>query len=572
MHHPDDDPKLLDYNAWLFQEHADESQRQAQRERQDALVRRCQATIGPRTFISELAMVAPTSLRLGADSYIAAHAYVTGTVHTGDDCTINAFSVVRGTVTMGNAVRIGAHTSILGFNHSMAPDRPVFRQAGTERGITIGDDVWIGSNAVLLDGVTVGSHAVIGAGSVVTRDVPDWAVVGGNPARVLRDRRVPKPAARGDGSVEAARGLADLARRATAQARALIARCWQQDALAPDGTPSGRYVDAPGARPTLRAHADAVEISQLLLGEPPAELPAREHVRRLRQNQDPRTGLTPLLDEEGRHGPAPSGYADGALHYHILSLGYALDLLGSRFAHPIVAVADMTPQEIVDTLNGQPWQDMGWAAGAGVDSLSTALMWNLLREPHPSPHTLTQCDTLFGWLHTHCRPDNAMWTGPRPQDGLLQVVNGYYRAVRGSFAQFGLPVPHPEQAIDTVLEHAADVRHFGPGLTTACNALDVAHPLWLAGRQTGHRRAEAEEWARAQLAGILEQWVDGQGFPFRFPSPGGPDHQDQRPGLQGTEMWLAVLWYLADILGMADSLGYRPRGVHRPEPALSLPR
>ncbi len=566
----DDDPKLLDYNAWLFWQRADETQRQRQLERQEALLRTCEGAIGPRTFVSELAMVSPTRLRLGADSYVAAHAYVTGTLEAGDDCTINAFTVVRGTVGLGNGVRVGAHTSLLGFNHSMDPDRPVFRQPSTERGITIGDDVWIGSHVVITDGVTVGAHAVVGAGSVVTRDVPEWAVVGGNPARVLRDRREPRPARRGDRRLAAARRLAELSGRATQQADALLARCWEPEAAAPDGTPTGRYVDAPGAAPTLRAHADAVEISFLVRGAAPAQLPADEHVRRLRQNQDPRTGLTPLLGPDGRHGPTPTGYGQSDTHYHVLSLGYALDLLGSRLAHPVRAVAELTAEDLASTLDAQPWRDHGWAAGAGVDTLGTALLWNLRHDPEPSPAARARLDAFFGWLVTHCRPGDGMWTGPRPQDGLLQAVNGYYRATRGSFAQFGVPVPHPERAVDTLLEHAADERHFGPGRTTACNVLDVAHPLWLTRRQTSHRRAEAEEWAFAQLDLVAEQWVDGEGFPFAFPPLSGPAAAAHRPGLQGTEMWLATLWYVADLLGVAESLGYRPRGVHRPEAAVSL--
>jgi hypothetical protein len=51
-----------------------------------------------------------------------------------------------------------------------------------------------------------------------------------------------------------------------------------------------------------------------------------------------------------------------------------------------------------------------------------------------------------------------------------------------------------------------------------------------------------------------------------------PESGEQNlPGLQGTEMWLSIIWYLADLLGHSESLGYRPRGVHRPEPALLLP-
>ena len=52
--------------------------------------------------------------------------------------------------------------------------------------ITVGDDVWIGANVTVLPGVTIGSNTVIGAGSVVTRDIPDWSVAAGNPCRVIR--------------------------------------------------------------------------------------------------------------------------------------------------------------------------------------------------------------------------------------------------------------------------------------------------------------------------------------------------------------------------------------------------
>ena len=67
--------------------------------------------------------------------------------------------MVRGEITLGDAVRIGAHTSLLAFNHTMTdPDVEVFRQPITSRGITIGNDVWIGSHVVILDGVTVGTR------------------------------------------------------------------------------------------------------------------------------------------------------------------------------------------------------------------------------------------------------------------------------------------------------------------------------------------------------------------------------------------------------------------------------
>lgn len=67
-------------------------------------------------------------------------------------------------------------------------DVPMNAPGNDEADIVIGDDVWVGYGAQIMPGVTVGSHAIVGAGAVVTRDVPEWAVVGGVPARLIRMR------------------------------------------------------------------------------------------------------------------------------------------------------------------------------------------------------------------------------------------------------------------------------------------------------------------------------------------------------------------------------------------------
>lgn len=192
-------------------------------------------------------MVDPDTLAVGSESLVAAHAYLTGTLDIGNNCTVNAFTVVRGSVSTGDGVRIGAHTSILGFNHSMDPSEPLFRQPLTSKGIVLGDDVWIGSNVVVLDGVTVGSHAVLAAGAVVTKDVPEWAVVGGNPARMIRDRRA-RPASRGAG--DGIRGrLARFADAARDDAPAILARSWDRRREAAAAARGAATWTTPGARP-----------------------------------------------------------------------------------------------------------------------------------------------------------------------------------------------------------------------------------------------------------------------------------------------------------------------------------
>lgn len=86
-------------------------------------------------------------------------------------------------VSIGDKTQIGPNVQILTADH---PRNPAEREAGLENGrpIRIGRNVWIGGGAILLPGVTVGDDAVIGAGSVVTRDVPAGTTVVGNPARV----------------------------------------------------------------------------------------------------------------------------------------------------------------------------------------------------------------------------------------------------------------------------------------------------------------------------------------------------------------------------------------------------
>lgn len=568
-----EDGLRLDYNGWLFWREAGPEAQEHQRARQENLRVRTGAVIDESAFVSDLAMVAPDEFRIGARSYIAAHAYVTGDVVLGDDCTVNVFTVVRGRVQLGEGVRIGAHTSILGFNHSMDPGLPVYRQPVTERGIVIGDDVWIGSNVVILDGVSVGSHAVVAAGAVVTKDVDDWAIVAGNPATMVRDRRVPKSststAARRDMLADR---LATFSERARAEAGAVVERSWEPDGTAPDGARSGRWVDAPGAGPARRPHADAVEISMLLTGQPPGQLDREEHLRRLRFGQDPASGLTPEVDESGRHTATTTTYESGDEQYHVLSLGYALDVLGSRLEHPVRTVAAMSPDDVLAFCETRPWRERGWSAGAAIDSLGTALLWNLRFGQTDATAARRGVDALIGWLTTHASRTTGLWSDARLSDGLLQPVNGFYRASRGTFAQFGVPIPYPERVIDAAFEQTADSRHFGPGRTTACNMLDVAHPFWLAVRQTTHRRDEIRTFAAAALEQVLEQWVPGEGFPFRFAPSSGPTGIDQVPGFKGTEMWLSTVWYLADLAGVSESLGYRPTGVHRPEPAWDLAR
>lgn len=114
-----------------------------------------------------------------------------GHISIGNDCSINPFCILygHGGLNIGNMVRIAAHTVIIPANHSFEDfDVPIMYQPESRKGINIGNDVWIGSGVRLLDGITIGRGSVVAAGSVVTKSVPDFSVVAGVPARVIKSR------------------------------------------------------------------------------------------------------------------------------------------------------------------------------------------------------------------------------------------------------------------------------------------------------------------------------------------------------------------------------------------------
>ena len=116
-------------------------------------------------------------------------------IRIGEDSLVGEYSVIRGQggVTIGNRVYTSPFTQIIAVNHIFDdPSRSFVEQGITAEGIEIEDDVWLGAGAIITDGVHVGKGAVVAAGAVVTKDVPPHTVVGGVPARVIRQIEGPR--------------------------------------------------------------------------------------------------------------------------------------------------------------------------------------------------------------------------------------------------------------------------------------------------------------------------------------------------------------------------------------------
>jgi len=101
----------------------------------------------------------------------------------------NTYIGVYQPITIGNYALIGAYCYIISGSHSYATrKKPIVEQEFIGNSVLIGDDVWLGTHVVVLNGVTIGNGAVIAAGSLVNRDIPEYEVWGGVPARFLKKR------------------------------------------------------------------------------------------------------------------------------------------------------------------------------------------------------------------------------------------------------------------------------------------------------------------------------------------------------------------------------------------------
>lgn len=101
----------------------------------------------------------------------------------------NAFIAVRGNLKIGSDTIFGPGVSIHTENHNFESiSKPIRLQGATRKGVTIGKDCWIGSKAIILDGVNIGNHVIVAAGAVVNKDIPDYAIVAGVPAKIIKMR------------------------------------------------------------------------------------------------------------------------------------------------------------------------------------------------------------------------------------------------------------------------------------------------------------------------------------------------------------------------------------------------
>lgn len=110
-----------------------------------------------------------------------------GAVHIGKECRVGLRNTLIGPVEIGDHTILAQNVVLSGLNHNYRDiARPVSLQGISAAPIVIGSGAWIGANSIVTAGVRIGNHSIVAGGSTVTKDVPDYSIAAGNPARVIK--------------------------------------------------------------------------------------------------------------------------------------------------------------------------------------------------------------------------------------------------------------------------------------------------------------------------------------------------------------------------------------------------
>lgn len=129
--------------------------------------------------------------KCGKNVNIYPKAKFSSSVELGHNSDIGLAARLNGKVVIGNAVIMGPEVLVFTQNHNTSQTDIAIKYQGVteEKPVYIGDGSWIGARAIILPGVHIGKGSVVAAGAVVTKNVPDYSVVAGNPARVVKQRK-----------------------------------------------------------------------------------------------------------------------------------------------------------------------------------------------------------------------------------------------------------------------------------------------------------------------------------------------------------------------------------------------
>jgi acetyltransferase-like isoleucine patch superfamily enzyme len=187
----------LNWMPWLYYSLSEKHKSWAfewQKEVQDSLAFLETVVVGENCFVSSEAKIFSEpgrGISIQNGSWIGGNAFLHGPIRLGDHCSINHGTKMDGGaagIVLGSGVRIAPGCALFAFNHGTNSGMEIRNQGVSSKGICIGNNVWIGANCCVADGVTLGNDCIVGMGAVVTKNFPSGVIIGGVPARILKDR------------------------------------------------------------------------------------------------------------------------------------------------------------------------------------------------------------------------------------------------------------------------------------------------------------------------------------------------------------------------------------------------
>lgn len=115
--------------------------------------------------------------------------HIPSIVKVGEGTIVNSGCILNGPITIGKYSMIGFRTLLFANEHNFKPEKLICIQEASIKPIEIGDDVWIGAHVFVRGDIKIGNHAIVGAGAVVTHNIPEWEIWVGVPAKKIGDRR-----------------------------------------------------------------------------------------------------------------------------------------------------------------------------------------------------------------------------------------------------------------------------------------------------------------------------------------------------------------------------------------------
>lgn len=187
----------LDYMPWLYASLKPSLKREIdawQKDWQQQLMDMETLVIEAGAYIASTARLfaePQRAIHIASGCLLGADCFLHGPITLGEQVSINHHASLdggRAGIVIGAHSRLAAYTSLYAFNHRMAQDKLIREQPVASRGIRLGEDVWLGAHAGVVDGVTIGNGTVVGMGAIVTKDAPAAVILAGNPAQIIGTR------------------------------------------------------------------------------------------------------------------------------------------------------------------------------------------------------------------------------------------------------------------------------------------------------------------------------------------------------------------------------------------------